>query len=377
MSKVAYFDLSSGISGDMMLGALLDLGARECVLDDVVGSLGLKGVHLEIEDKSLDVGGKNVKVKYKDQSTRCYKDRLEMIETSTLEPRVKKKSKEILEVLGSAESDIHEIPMEEIELHEVGMVDSIIDIVGTVALFEDLNIYEAYCSTVQFGHGETECQHGHIPVPVPATTNILGGWKTNFTDKRGELVTPTGAALLRVLTEQKPMDDMRLDSVGRGFGDRETSWINALNVFYGKNANIDESVFRIKFYIDDISPEILSHAVEKMRDHSIDIYRSPSIGKKSRSGWEVTVLCTKENLEKLRDMIFRETSTLGFQVDEVERVVQEREIEEIETSWGPVKIKVAEDNVKPEFEDCKKIAEEKGIPLQEVYEKIRAEYSKG
>lgn len=377
MNKVAYFDLSSGISGDMLLGALLDLGGEEKVLDDVIESLDLKDLHVEIEDRKGAIGGKDVKVKYNDPSSRSFEEVMGLIETSNLDQQIKKKSKEVFEVLGRTESIIHKVPLDEIELHEVGMVDSIVDIVGSVALFYDLGISEAYSSTVHFGYGETECQHGDIPVPAPATTEVLKGWTVEMSDKKGELVTPTGASLLKVLTEQKAMGDIKLDSIGRGFGDRETEWINALNIFYGEKTNIEESVLRIKFYIDDMSPEISSYAVKKIREHCIDVYRSPSIGKKSRSGWEVIVLCAKEKLEEVRDIIFKETSTLGFQLDEVERVVQDREIEEIETNWGSVRIKVADDNVTPEFEDCKRIAEENEISLQEVYDKVMAEYSKG
>lgn len=378
MGKIAYLDLRSGISGDMLLGSLIDLGADVKILDDVIRDLELKDVHIEIEERYEGISGKDIKVRFKDQPERKLSDILRMIEEADLKDEIKRSSSEAFETLGKVESEIHDVEFEELSLHETGMVDSIVDVVGSVALFDDLDIDKAYSSTVHTGSGYTQCEHGKIPVPVPATSKILERWKVRFTQKEGELVTPTGAALLQVLTEQRNPPDMTLEKVGTGFGDRRTEEPNALRVFLGKKSNVEQEVQTCKFYVDDTTPEILGYNLDKIREQAIDAYSVPAVGKKGRQGWEVVVVMKRSSAEEVIETIMKETSTLGMRIEDSRRLVQERRIDTVETKWGEVGVKVAKgkDSVQPEYEDCRKIAEEKDVPLKEVYQEVKKKYYK-
>ncbi len=376
MRKIAYFELSSGISGDMLLGSLVDLGGDVKVLNDVIDELELDDVHIEITNEERGLSGKNLNIKYKDQPHRNVVEIIEKIEDSTLGEKVKEKSVEAFRLLGEVESEIHDVPFEELELHEVGMIDSIIDVVGSIALVEDLNIDEIYASTVHLGSGYTECEHGKIPVPVPATEKLLEDWKVKFTDKEGELVTPTGAAMLNVLAEQSNPPDMKLEKVGVGFGDRKMETPNALRTFLGFQKNLDENVDVLTFYIDDMSPELLEYGLEKIREKALDVYTSRASGKKGREGWEVKVLSKKSQTEEVIETIFEQTSTLGLRLEEVRRIVLDRSVEKVLTEWGKVNVKVSSKGVSPEYESCKEIAEREDICIMKVYDAAKENYEK-
>ncbi|MFP4184769.1 MAG: nickel pincer cofactor biosynthesis protein LarC [Thermoplasmata archaeon] len=376
MGKVAYLDLNSGISGDMLLASLIDLGADAGLLNDVIDELELEDVHIEIADEERGLSGKDLKIKHQDQPHRKIVDVIDMIEESDLPERVREKSIEAFRSLGEVESEIHDVAFDELELHEVGMIDSIIDIVGSIALVEDLDIEKIHASTVHFGTGHTECAHGKIPVPVPATERSLEGWDVSFTERDGELVTPTGAVLLKVLAEQSKPTDMGLEKVGVGFGDREMEVPNALRVHLGTKENLDELVEEITFFIDDMSPEQLEHALGNIREKALDAYTLSASGKKGREGWEIKVLCRKTQVDSVIKTIFQETSTLGMRIQEIRRIVADREIEEVETEWGPAKAKVSSGRVAPEYESCKEIADEEGIPIKKVYEAVKRNYEK-
>jgi len=376
MGKIAYLDLSSGISGDMLLAGLIDLGGDAGILNDVIDGFGLEGVHVDICEEERGVVGKNVKIKHSDQPHRKVVDIIEMIKSLDMSRWVKKNSIESFRRLGEVESHIHGVSFEELELHEAGMVDSMIDIVGTFALLEDLDIEKIYASTVNFGSGYTECDHGKIPVPVPATERLLEGFEVSFTDKKGELVTPTGAVMLKVLAEQVTPPDMELEKVGVGFGDRKTKAPNALRIFLGSQKNLDEHIQEITFFVDDMSPELLGHGLERIRDQAVDAYTLTASGKKGREGWEVKVLCKKGQTEKVVNTIFEESSTLGMRIQEVRRVVADRRIEEVETRWGKARVKVSSGRVSPEYESCKEIAEREDIPIMRIYESVKRNYEK-
>ncbi len=376
MKKIAYLELSSGISGDMLLGSLVDLGADVKVLNDVIDELDLSDVHIEITDEERGLSGKNVNIKYKDQPHRSVVEIIDKIENSDLGEKVIEKSVEAFRLIGEVESEIHNVPYEELELHEVGMVDSMIDVVGSAALIEDLNIDEIYASTVHLGSGYTECEHGKIPVPVPATEKLLEDWKVKFTDKEGELVTPTGAAMLKVLAEQSKPPDMRLDKVGVGFGDRKMKTPNALRIFLGFQRNLDENVDVITFYLDDISPELLEYGLDKIRERALDVYTLKASGKKGRDGWEVKVLSKKSQTEGVIETIFEQTSTLGLRVEETRRIVLDRSVVEVETKWGKVKVKVSSEGASPEYESCKEIAEREEVSMMKIYDAAKENYEK-
>lgn len=376
MGRIAYLELTSGISGDMLLGSLFDLGADAALLNDVIDELGLENVYIEITDEERGFSGKDLKIKHRDQPHRKVVEIIEMIEGSDIDEWVKEKSIEAFRSLGEVESEIHDVPFDELEFHEVGMIDSIIDIVGSIALVEDLDIEKIYASTVYFGSGHTECAHGKIPVPVPATEKLLEGWDISFTGRDGELVTPTGAVLLNVLAKQMTPTDMKLEKVGVGFGDRETEVPNALRVYLGTKENLDELVEEITFFIDDMSPEQLEHALGRIREEALDAYTLSASGKKGREGWEIRVLCRKTQIDSVIETIFQETSTLGLRIQEVRRIVADREIKEVETEWGSAKVKVSSGRVAPEYESCKEIADEEGIPITKIYGAVKRNYEK-
>ncbi len=376
MRKIAYFDLSSGISGDMLLGSLVDLGGDVKVLNQVIDELELSDVHIEIMDEERNIAGKNLKIRHKDQPHRSVVEIIDKIEDSDLGEKVKEKSVEVFRLLGKVESEIHGVPFEELELHEVGMVDSIIDIVGCAALVDDLEIDKIYASTVHLGSGHTECAHGKIQVPVPATEKLLEDWKVKFTDKEGELVTPTGAAMLNVLAEQSASPDMKLEKVGVGFGDREMEKPNALRTFLGFQENLDENVDVMTFYVDDMSPELLEYGLEKIREKALDAYTLVGSGKKGREGWEVKVLSKKSRTEEVIETIFEHTSTIGLRHEEVRRIVLDRSVEEVDTEWGKVKVKVSSQGISPEYESCREIAEREEISILKVYDAAKENYEK-
>ncbi|MBS3782408.1 MAG: nickel pincer cofactor biosynthesis protein LarC [Candidatus Thermoplasmatota archaeon] len=376
MRKIAYLDLSSGISGDMLLAGLMDLGADVKVLNNVIEELELSDLHVEIRDEERGFSGKNLKIRHKDQPHRKVVEIIEKIENSDLGEKVKEKSVEAFRLLGGVESEIHGVPFEELELHEVGMVDSIIDVVGSVALVDDLKIDEIYASTVHFGSGHTECTHGKIPVPVPATEKLLEDWNVKFTGREGELVTPTGAVMLNVLAEQSLSPDMELDSLGVGFGDREMEVPNALRIFLGFQKNLDENLDVLTFYVDDMSPELLEYGLEKIRERALEVYTLMASGKKGREGWEIKVLSKKSQTKEVIDNIFEETSTLGLRIEEGRRLVLDRRIEGVETEWGTAKVKVSSRGISPEYESCKEIAEREGISIMRVYDTVKENYEK-
>lgn len=376
MGKIAYLDLDSGISGDMFLGALIDLGGDAKLLEEIIQEFNFENVHVVIEEENRGIEGKNVKIKHSDQPHRELSEVIEMIEGSDLSGWVKEKSLETFRLIGEVESEIHGIELNNLELHEVGMVDSILDVVGSIALAHDLKIEKFYCSSIFVGSGHVECEHGKIPVPVPATEKLLEGMKINFTEKEGELVTPTGAALLNTLAEQLKPTDMRLKDVGVGYGDTKREEPNALRMFLGEKKNLEERIEVFTFYIDDLSPEKLSHGLDKIREKALDVYSVPVTGKKGRQGWEIKALGKKSEFEEIKEAILKETSTLGFRIEETKRIVEDRKIESVKTEFGEAKVKVSKEKAYPEYESCKKIAEENEVPLEEVYKIVKEAYKK-
>ncbi len=374
MGNIAYLDLNSGISGDMFLAALIDLGGDAELLDVIIRKFNFEDVHILIQEENRGIKGKDLVIEHTDQPHRKLSEVLELIEDSNLEERIKKKSIETFRTLGKVESEIHGVKFDELELHEVGMVDSIIDIVGSIALIDDLNIDHIYCSTVYLGCGYTDCEHGTIPVPVPATERLLKGWNINFSEKKGELVTPTGAAILNTMVDQANIPDMQLLDIGVGYGDKKRDEPNALKIFMGEKKNKQESIDVFKFYIDDLSPEKLSYGLEKIRKKAIDVYSTPASGKKGRQGWEIKVLSKKDNFKEIKETILNETSTLGFRVENTKRIVVERKIEDVNTKYGEAKVKISKGNIYPEYESCKKIADKEGLEISKVYELVKKAY---
>ncbi|NSW89594.1 MAG: nickel pincer cofactor biosynthesis protein LarC [Firmicutes bacterium] len=396
--KVLFFDCFSGISGDMALGALLDLGINEKVFRRELEKLNLTGYRVEIEKKQKSgIYGTDVTVIVEDDEhdlyshTACNLTDIELlIDKSDLKQKVKDFSKKVFREIARAEAKVHNKGINEVHFHEVGAVDSIVDIVGTAICIDLLGVDKVFSSPLYDGKGFIECQHGIIPVPVPAVMEMLSGSNIPLitTDINTELVTPTGMGLIKCLAlDFGNMPAMIIDRIGYGMGKREIGRLNALRVVLGdlleekfieEKCEMDE-ILILETNIDDISPEILGYTLEQlMNNGALDAYYIPVYMKKNRPGVLLTVLGKIEDEDKLIDIVFRETSTLGIRRSITRRYCMDREIRHIETQYGKIRVKIAtkgeSKKISPEYEDCKEIAKRNGIPLREVYNLVYSRY---
>lgn len=392
--KALYFDCFSGISGDMALGALMDLGLEEKYLQDELAKLHLDGYDIHIEKITKNrIAGTDIRVVLREGHgehaaeqhaghERNLDDIEKLIASSDLTAGVKDFSLRVFREIAAAEARVHHVPLREIHFHEVGAVDSIVDIVGTGIAVEKLGIRKVYSSPVHDGHGFIKCRHGELPVPVPAVMEMLTGSNIPYVcdDINTELVTPTGIGLLKCLSPAFGlMPAMKIDRIGYGFGKRETGRFNALRVVAGELTNAAEpaeEIVELQTNIDDMNPEILGFAVEKLfQAGALDVYTAPVFMKKNRPAVLLTVLADPRNEESLKDILFAETSTLGIRRTLTKRYCMEREIVAVPTPYGEIKVKVATTGAlkkfAPEYEDCRSAAQTHGVPLQAVYHAAR------
>ena len=378
-----YFDCFSGISGDMTLGAFVDLGVPVDWLKKELARLPLENFDITVETISRNgIHAKNVFVHDSEKAHPMdYNKIRNLIESGPHSDQVKKMSLDIFEKIADAESKIHGCPKDKIHFHEVGGIDAIVDIVGTALCIEYLGIKKITASMVPTGSGFVKCAHGTIPVPAPATVAILKGVPVYGVDINKEIVTPTGAAILSALSDSfGDMPEMVIDKIGYGSGKRDLGdRPNLLRVVAGvyKADSREEDIVIVETAIDDMNPEIYGYLMERLFDDgALDVYWQPVYMKKNRPGTIVTVLCTPEKRDTLVHRILTETTTSGVKFFNGKRTILKREIKEVETSFGKVSVKEMIDpegkkRVAPEFEECKKIAIEKNIPINEVYEKIK------
>jgi pyridinium-3,5-bisthiocarboxylic acid mononucleotide nickel chelatase len=387
--KAAYFDCFSGISGDMTLGALVDAG---CPLDLLRGKL--QGLQVPGWEISADKVWKNgmaathVRVKAADTQThRSLTTILGILDKSDLEPQVKERAGAIFKKLGEAEATVHDVPLEKIHFHEVGAIDAIVDIVGACIGFQELGFEKFACSPLNVGGGTAKMAHGVLPVPAPATARLLLGKPTYSNGVQKELVTPTGAAIVATLCENfGPQPSMTVSAIGYGAGttDLETQ-PNVLRIMVGELAqkSVDGhggTIRVLEANLDDMSPQIFGYLLEKaLAAGALDVFATPVQMKKSRLGTLVTILCKPEDETKFQQMLFAETTTLGVRSHLVERRALPREYVKVDTRFGEVRMKVAHTaegflHAAPEFDDCRKLAEEKNVPLQEVMEQAMLRY---
>jgi pyridinium-3,5-bisthiocarboxylic acid mononucleotide nickel chelatase len=388
--KLAYFDCFSGISGDMTLGALLDSGLS---LD-----------HLRTELRGLDISGwditaekvwKNgmsatyVKVNTEDVHThRSLTTILGILEKSKLPVPVKERAAAIFQKLGEAEASVHSVPIEKIHFHEVGALDAIIDIVGACVGFSALGIEEFACSPLNVGGGTAKMAHGVLPVPAPATAKLLLGKPTYSNGVQKELVTPTGAAIVATLCESfGPQPPMAVSSIGYGAGTADLEGQpNVMRLMIGEAAqkNIglgDETICVLEANLDDMNPQIYGYFLEKaLAAGALDVFATPVQMKKNRPGFLITVLCAPQDESKFNELFFAETTTLGVRRTIAQRRVLPREWVKVATQFGEVRIKIARLNghirqASPEYEDCRKLAAEKNIPLQQVLDEAMRQWS--
>ena len=381
---IAYFDCFSGISGDMTLGAIVDAGISMESLRAELSRLNLAGYELTAE-KVMRSGIAATKVHVisdrEDQKPRHLSDILEIIDRSSLKASVKEKSSRIFTRLADAEAKIHLTERNSIHFHEVGALDSIVDIVGAAIGLELLGITEVRSSAVNVGSGTVQTSHGLLPIPAPATAEMLKGIPVYQSATQFELATPTGAAIISTLgTSFGLLPSMRVDRVAYGAGEKDFAGKpNVLRLILGEPAAPyeEDSSLLIETNIDDINPQLYDYIIEKiMGQGAQDAYLTPIIMKKGRPAILLSALTDRSKSDAVLDTIFRETTSIGVRIQEVGRKKLNREMKEVETPYGRIRVKISRRgdeilSATPEYDDCRRIAEEKHIPLKVVMEEAR------
>ncbi|MGC9195943.1 MAG: nickel pincer cofactor biosynthesis protein LarC [Syntrophobacteraceae bacterium] len=391
--RIAYFDCFSGASGDMILGALMDAGLSLGRLKEELGKLGLSHYEIKVEKVvKQGIGGSRAIIAIDEGHHHHHHRRIGHIEQiigeSGLGEAVKEQSIKVFRRLAQAEARVHRTSIEEVHFHEVGAMDAIIDVVGSVAGLAALGIESAFCSPFNVGGGTVECAHGTLPVPAPATAELIKGRPFYSNSFSGELLTPTGAAILTTICEGfGPCPPMIMETTGYGAGSRETQTPNLLRLITGEGQERTqegqtEQIAVIETNIDDMNPQIYDYLFSKiLKMGAFDVFLSAVQMKKNRPATLLTLTCAPSQVERFSRFLLRETTTIGLRWRVENRIKASRRIEEVQTKYGPVKSKVAEANgeivnISPEYEDCKRIALEKELPLKEVLDEARLAASK-
>ncbi len=430
--RIAYLECFAGISGDMFLGALLDAGVPAQVLHDAVAALDI-GASLKIEkvdrsgisctkahvlEEEIFAESHESPSQQKSLENTAYSQHPKtqhlhktghphtheevyshgrsltairaLIQAAPLAEPIRQTAIRTFELLGESEAKIHNVPVDEIHFHEVGAVDAIVDIVAASAGIHHLQIGAWYCSPLNVGGGMVVCAHGTFPVPAPATADLLRGLPTYSAHVQQELVTPTGAALVRAVEPtfgQQPA--MRVEQIGYGAGTRNPKGFpNVLRLSIGESSEAiasasEETVTVIETALDDLSPQVLAYVAETaLAKGALDVMLTPVTMKKGRPGTLLTVLCNEAESELLQRLILSETSTLGLRIRQDRRAVLERRHEIVSTEYGEIRMKVgslsgAVLNVAPEFEDCRAAAVQYGVPVKQVQQAAMSAYGRG
>jgi len=373
----------------MIVASLVDAGAETGVLREGLQALGVEGYTLSI-DKINKQGFAATKFLVKldpqqDQPHRHLHQIIKILEESRITESAKEKAKRIFTRLAEAEAAVHGCSIEKVHFHEVGAVDAMIDVVGAVLALEQLDVDKIISSPVPVGSGTVTCDHGTMPIPAPATAELLKGIPIAPCSETGELITPTAAAILTTLADSfGPMPEMTMTSIGYGAGTRDgQTRPNLLRVMIGQPASTDEhdSITILETNIDDSSPEIVGYCMGRLLDTgALDVYAVPIQMKKSRPGLLLTVLCSHDRVSEMERILYTETSTLGIRRRTVQRSKLHRRIETVSTPFGEIKVKISAaegvETISPEFEDCKKAAIKNKVPLRNVIDAAKASYLK-
>jgi len=386
--KIAYFDCFAGAGGDMILGALLDAGLSLETLKKELGRINLG--HYEIYKKDVikqGIGGTQAVINIDQQHHKHHHRRLshikEIIENSGLKEDVRQKGIKIFTRLAEAEARVHRTGIEDVHFHEVGAVDAVIDVMGAVIGLDELEIDKVVCSPIHAGCGTIECAHGILPVPAPATAELIKNIPVYSTGVKGELLTPTGAAILTTLASWfGSLPGMTIESIGYGAGTSERNIPNLLRLMIG-NSDYDageyDQVAVLETNIDDMNPQIYDYLIQKILDMGAnDVFLTPVHMKKNRPGILLTLVCPVKDKKIFSDFILRETTAIGIRHRFESRIKALRKIEKIETKFGQIRVKIAEKsgeiiNITPEYDDCRQAALENNIPLKHVMEHVKTE----
>lgn len=400
--KALYFDCTSGISGNMTLGALVEILGDHTYLLNELKKLHVDGYHIHISKSVkngitgtyVDVHLENIDHHHHHEGHshehphdheehdhshqhvhRNLFDVNKIIDESEIAPSAKALAKRIFLRVAKAESKVHNETLENVHFHEVGAIDSIVDIIGTAVLIDKISPDIIYSSVVNDGYGFIECAHGTIPVPVPATSEIFAA--SNVIARQinidTELVTPTGAAIIAELASSYgTMPAMNVEKIGWGSGTKDLKIPNVLKVAYGEIKKEDDDIIVIETNIDDSNGEILAYTLEQLfKNKALDAFFTPIYMKKNRPAYRLTVVCKEEDLQAMQDIIFKQTTTIGMRYRREQRAVLERQIKEADTPYGKVRVKEVSHQgntyLYPEYEDLKRIADEKGIAIKELY----------
>ncbi len=383
--KIAYLDCISGISGDMTLSALVACGVPESYLKSELKKLGLREYRIQFSTTVKNhINATRVHISFdkNHQPERTYKNIVQLIADSGLKATIIKKAISAFTVLGNAEAIIHGKPLDEIHFHEVGAVDSIIDLVGSIIGFDYLGVEKIYTSPIPMGTGFVNTEHGIMPVPSPAAMQILKDYPLVHRNAGAELTTPSGATLVKTLSDGILPEGSVITpkEIGFGAGTKDISgWPNVLRlVIAGMNDDsTNEKLVVVEANIDDMNPEIYPYLMQKCFESGArDVFLTQIIMKKGRPGVTLSTICDFASVKQVEDLLFLESTTIGIRKYQIERTVLKRSSEQIATRWGKMTVKKlhigSKSVIRPEFEECQRIAREKGVSLQEVYREIES-----
>lgn len=383
-NKIAYFDCSSGISGDMCLGALTDLGVPLARLKRELKKIPIDGYTLKASEviRSGQRATKvDVKISGKGKQARKWKHIQSLIKKSTLGPEIKKQGLEIFKRIFEAEAAVHGETFESVHLHELASTDAVVDVMGSLILIDALGIKKIISSPLNLGSGSARSSHGTLPVPAPAAVELLAGVPVYSSGPPFELTTPTGAALMSTLAFSfGKLPPMELLQTGTGAGNKDfTDRPNVLRVFLGietvftgVETKHSEDVYVVETNVDDMDPRIWGYVTKKLlKQGGLDVYLTQVIMKKGRPGVKLTVLCAHKDMQALTETIFKETTTIGVRYYPVQRRVLERHIRKVQTEYGPIRVKDSvldggEIKSTPEYKDCKSAAKKHQVPIAKI-----------
>jgi len=376
--KTLYLECNMGAAGDMLMSALLELHENPKDFLNRLNNVGIPNA-VVIDEASVKCGikGTHVNVKINEHCEHSDYHGIEhLIGHLKISDSVKKNVLEVYKIIAEAESHVHGVPVDRIHFHEVGEMDAVADIVGVCMLMEELAPELVLASPVNVGSGQVRCAHGILPVPAPATAIILQGIPIYNDEIKSELCTPTGAALLKYFVKEFcKMPALTVAKLGYGMGKKDFEKANCLRAYIGNIRNISEEIFELVCNLDDMTPEAIAYAQQILfKEGALDVYTTPIVMKKNRSGSLFTCICNAETKDKMLSLIFKHTSTLGVREYACRRYALQREQKEIQTKFGPIKIKTScgygTAKSKPEYEDIAKIAQERDISIWEVLEEL-------
>jgi len=387
--RTLYFDCFAGASGDMILGALVAAGISPKVLREQLSLLRLDGVEIEFEsvDRS-GIAATHARIRAPhEHKHRHLSEILKILSNSGLSQPVKQRAAAVFERLAEAEGRVHNIEKERVHFHEVGALDAIIDVTGAAVGFELMGIEHFVCSPLHVGSGMVEMDHGRFPVPPPAVAELLKGLPVYASDVQGELVTPTGAAIITtVCSDYGPLPKMQLEQTGYGAGTRQyDKFPNVLRLMVGEELSTEpaeETLWILETNLDDMPAQYFGHVMERAFElEALDCYFTPVQMKKNRPGVLLSILCRAPQREKLMNMLFAETTTLGVRSYEVKRRALDRSVVRVETVYGPIDVKVGRLNGKvvtetPEFEQCRTAARNSKVSLRTIEEAARSAFAR-